>query len=246
MPSILPPGPGFEQASAIIGHEMGEESSSFTFGGGERSLSALWTPAARASAVAVVAHGAGAGMDHPFMAGAADGLADGGVTAMRFNFPYVEEGRRSPDRPPVLVQAWRGALEEAQRRSESLPLAAGGKSLGGRMASMLAAEEKEDFAAGALIFFGYPLHAPGRADQPRDAHLPEVRVPMLFIQGTDDSLATFDLIERLVRRLGSRARLYAVQGGNHSFKVRGAKKPDHVTGKELGAVAAAFIREVLA
>jgi predicted alpha/beta-hydrolase family hydrolase len=185
-------------------------------------------------------------MEHPFMAGASEGLADGGVTAMRFNFPYVEEGRRSPDRPPILVQAWRAALDEALRRSEGLPLAAGGKSLGGRMASMLAAEEKEEFAAGALVFFGYPLHAPGKADKPRDAHLPDVTVPMLFIQGTDDSLATFDLIEQLVRRLDSRARLHAVQGGNHSFKVRGAKKPDRETGKELGAVAAAFIQEVLA
>jgi uncharacterized protein len=185
-------------------------------------------------------------MEHPFMAGAAKGLTDGGVTVIRFNFPYVEEGRRSPDRPPILLQAWTGAMEEAKHRSEGLPLAAGGKSLGGRMASMLAAEEKKEFAAGALVFFGYPLHAPGRADQPRDSHLPDVTAPMLFIQGTEDSLATFDLVEQLVLRLGSRARLHAVQGGNHSFKVRGAKKPDHETGKELGGVAAAFIREVLA
>jgi hypothetical protein len=118
--------------------------------------------------------------------------------------------------------------------------------MGGRMASMLAAEDKERFAARALVFFGYPLHAPGKADQPRDAHLPDVTVPMLFIQGTDDSFATFDLIESLVGRLGSRARLHPIKGGDHSFRVRGARRPDQETGKELGAVAAAFIREVLA
>jgi uncharacterized protein len=196
--------------------------------------------------VAVLAHGAGAGMEHPFMAGAAEGLVEGGVSAMRFNFPFVEEGRRSPDRPPVLMHTWRGALEEAGRRAKGLPLAAGGKSLGGRMASILAAEEKESFAARALVFLGYPLHAPGRADQPRDAHLPDVTVPMLFIQGTEDSLATFGLIEGLVRRLGSLARLHAVRGGNHSFRVRGAKRPDLEIGRELGGVAAAFIREILA
>jgi hypothetical protein len=164
---------------------------------------------------------------------------------MRFNFPYVEEGRRSPDRPPILLQAWRGALDEAQRRSKGLPIAAGGKSMGGRMASMVAAEEKESFAARALVFFGYPLHAPGKADQPRDAHLPAVAVPMLFLQGTDDSFATFELIEGLVRRLGPRARLHAVQGGDHSFRVRGARRPDGEIAQELGEVAAAFLREVL-
>lgn len=118
--------------------------------------------------------------------------------------------------------------------------------MGGRMASMLAAEDKESFAASALVFFGYPLHAPGKADQPRDAHLPDITVPMLFIQGTDDSFATFDLIEGVVRRLGSRARLHSIKGGDHSFRVRGARRPDGETGKDLGAVAAEFIREVLA
>jgi hypothetical protein len=217
----------------------------FSFSAGERMLSGLWISARAPTAVAVLAHGAGAGMEHPFMAGAAEGLVRGGVSTMRFNFPYVEEGRRSPDRPPILLQAWRGALDEAQRRSKGLPIAAGGKSMGGRMASMVAAEEKESFAARALVFFGYPLHAPGKADQPRDAHLPAVAVPMLFLQGTDDSFATFELIEGLVRRLGPRARLHPVQGGDHSFRVRGARRPDGEIAQELGEVAAAFLREVL-
>jgi predicted alpha/beta-hydrolase family hydrolase len=218
----------------------------FTFPAGERKLSGLWTKAREAHAVAIVAHGAGAGMEHPFMAGAAEGLAEGGVSAMRFNFPYVEEGRRSPDRAPVLVEVWRAALEEAGRRGAGLPLVASGKSLGGRMASMLAAEEGASFAASAIVFFGYPLHAPGKADQPRVAHLPDVTVPMLFIQGTQDSLARFDLIEGLVGRLGSGARLHAVEGGDHSFRVRGARRPDGEIGRDLGKVAAAFIHDVLA
>jgi uncharacterized protein len=213
---------------------------------GERTLSGLWNEGSRAKAVAVLAHGAGAGMEHPFMAGAAEGLAANGVSVLRFNFPYVEAGRRSPDRPPALLEAWRAALEEAHRRSGRLPVAAGGKSLGGRMASMLAAEEKERFPAKALVFFGYPLHAPGKADRPRDEHLPDVTVPMLFIQGTDDALATHGLIEKLVQRLGPRARLHAVEGGNHSFRVRGLKRSEQETGRELGAVAAEFIRGVVA
>jgi predicted alpha/beta-hydrolase family hydrolase len=217
----------------------------FSFHAGERKLSGLWTPAPKAQAVAIVAHGAGAGIEHPFMTGAAEGLAEGAVSAMRFNFPYVEEGRRSPDRAPVLVEAWRAALDEADRRGAGLPLVASGKSLGGRMASMLAAEEGKAFAAKGLVFFGYPLHAPGKADQPRVAHLPDVTVPMLFIQGTQDALARFDLIEELVSRLGSQARLHAVEGGDHSFRVRGAKRPDGEIGRELGGVAAGFIRNVL-
>jgi uncharacterized protein len=217
-----------------------------SFSAGDRTLSGLWTPATKPRAVAVVAHGAGAGMEHPFMTGAAEGLVDGGVSAFRFNFPYVEEGRRAPDRAPVLMDAWRAALEEARRQGRGRPLVASGKSLGGRMASMLAAEEGETFPALALVFFGYPLHAPGRADQPRDSHLSSVTVPMLFIQGTQDSLARFDLIEDLVERLGSRARLYGVDGGDHSFRVRGAKRPDGETGKALGSVAAAFIGDVVA
>jgi predicted alpha/beta-hydrolase family hydrolase len=211
-----------------------------------RETSFLWSPGRSPVAVAVVAHGAGAGMDHPFMAGVAEGLASDGVSSLRFNFPYVQEGRRSPDRPPVLLGAWRAALAEGARRARGLPLVAGGKSLGGRMASMLAAEDGARFVGRALVFFGYPLHAPGRSDQTRDTHLSQVDVPMLFIQGTADALARFDLVEAVVGGLGERARLHAVEGGDHSFKVRGAKRPPDEVGRELGSVAAGFVREVVA
>jgi predicted alpha/beta-hydrolase family hydrolase len=144
-----------------------------------------------------------------------------------------------------LIEAWRSALEEAKRRAGGLPLVAGGKSLGGRMASMLAAEDPEAFPCTAIVFLGYPLHAPGRSDQPRDAHLASVQVPMLFIQGTADSLANFALIQKVVQRLGSRARLHVVESGDHSFRVRGARRPDEEIGRELGSVAAGFIADVV-
>ncbi len=214
-----------------------------------RRVSALLDHAAEPVALAVLAHGAGVPMTHPFMAGAAAGLVAGGVSALRFNFVYAEVGRRAPDRAPLLHAACRAALAEAVRQAgvgpRSLPIVAAGKSLGGRMLSLLAAEDGEAFPARAVVFLGYPLHAPGRFEVPRDAHLERVAVPMLFVQGTNDALARFDLIEALVARLGSRARLHAVEGGDHSFEVRGRPRPDEEVGREAGAVAAAFVREVV-
>ena len=223
-----------------------DRSGRITFQAGDRTLSGLWSEVGTAHAVAVVAHGAGAGMEHPFMAGVAAGLAENQVAAFRFNFPYAETGRRSPDQPPALLEAWRGALEEAGRRSNGRPVMAAGKSLGGRMASMLAAEMGGMFPAVALVFFGYPLHAPGRPEKLRDAHLTSIRIPMLFIQGTRDSLATFDLVQDLVKRLGPPVRLHPIAGGDHSFRVRGKRQPDEDIGRELGAVAARFVGEVIA
>ena len=206
--------------------------------------SALWDAADSARAAMAVAHGAGAGMEHPFMAGLAKGLMQSGVSCLRFNFPYVEAGRRAPDRPLKLLETWRGALDLARRCAPDVPLVAGGKSLGGRMASVLAADDGTEFQGAALVFFGYPLHAPGRPEQLRDAHLFAIRVPMLFIQGTQDPFARFDHLEALVGRLGARARLHAVEAADHSFRVRGRKRPDDEIGRELGEVAGAFAQEV--
>ncbi len=221
------------------------EAAALVFRSGSRTLSASWLSARSAVAAAVLAHGAGAGMSHPFMAGVADGLTAQGVSCLRFNFPYIEEGRRSPDRPPVLLESWRAALGETARLAGELPLVAGGKSLGGRMASMLAAEEGPRFRGRALVFFGYPLHAPGRVDQPRDSHLSAIRVPMLFIQGTADALANFGLVEELVARLRPLAHLHVVPGGDHSFRVRGVRRPDLEIGRELGTVAGSFAQEAV-
>jgi predicted alpha/beta-hydrolase family hydrolase len=204
-----------------------------------------WEPAADAVATCVVAQGAGGTTRSPLFDGIAAGLTAGGVSSLRFDFPYTRAGRRGPDRPPVLLQAWREALEDAASRAGGSPLAASGKSMGGRMASMLAAEDGDDFAARALVFFGYPLHPPGRVDQLRVDHLPRITVPMLFIQGTADALARFDLVEETVEKLGDLARLHAVPDGDHSFRVRGRKRPDRDIGEELGGVAAEFVRGVV-
>ena len=209
-------------------------------------LSGLWASPANAVAVMALAHGAGAGMGHPFMEGLAEGLAGYGMGTLRFDFPYMAMGRRSPDRPAVLMDAWRGVLEEAARRSGSLPIAAGGKSLGGRMASMLAAEQGERFPGRALVFFGYPLHAPGRIDQIRDAHLTSIVVPMLFIEGTQDPFARFDLISGVVERLAPPSSMHVVEGGDHSFRLRGRRRADDEIGRDLGAIAGEFLRKVAA
>lgn len=215
-----------------------------TFAGPRGPLSALWRDAEQPKAVAVVAHGAGNDMRNRFLDGVVAGLSAASASAMRFNFPFTQDGRKAPDRAPILIEAWRAALAEAASQAKGLPLAAGGKSLGGRMASMLAAEDQEAFPAKALVFFGYPLHAPGRPDKPRVEHLSAIRVPMLFIQGTSDPLATFSMIQDVVEGLGSLARLHVVEGGDHSFRVRGARRPDEEIGRELGQVAATFIKEV--
>jgi predicted alpha/beta-hydrolase family hydrolase len=211
---------------------------------GDRLTGARWEEPSGSWGVFVLAHGAGAGMDHPFLVGTTEGLVSEGLACLRFEFPYVHAGRRSPDPPAVLLRTWRAACAEGASRAAGSPLAAGGKSMGGRIASMLAAEEGEAFPAAALVFFGYPLHPPGRPEKLRDAHLGGILRPMLFIQGTNDALATFGLISSVVAKLGPRARLHAVEGGDHSFRVRGAKRSDAEIGRDLGVLAAGFVRAV--
>jgi uncharacterized protein len=197
-------------------------------------------------AVAAIAHGAGSDMRHPFMTGVAGGLSAGGLSVLRFNFPYTDAGRRMPDPPAVLLDTWEAIIREAARRAGGLPLVAGGKSMGGRMASMLAADRGPEFPARALVFFGYPLHPPGRPDRLRDAHLSRIRIPMIFIQGSRDALARLDLIEALVERLQPLARLHVVEGGDHSFRRKGARSSDQETGRGMAQIAIEHIRGIIA
>lgn len=196
----------------------------------------------RAAAGLVLAHGAGAGQLSGFMVAAARALADRGITTATFDFPYIAEGRKVPDKAPVLEAAWRAAIAAACAHDafKGLRLFIGGKSMGGRIASHVAAQGVGGIAG--LIYLGYPLHPPGRPGQLRDAHLPAIGEPMLFIQGTKDAFGTADEILALLPRL-QRAELHPIVGGDHSFKVsgRGAPKPDAVMDGILDA-AAAWIR----
>jgi predicted alpha/beta-hydrolase family hydrolase len=209
---------------------------------GDTELSALWDEADDPRAVMTLAHGAGNDMRHAFLTGIARSLVDSSISVLRFNFPYMSGGRRYPDKPPVLTEAWRAVLEEATRRADGLPVFAGGKSLGGRMASLVAAKDGEEFSGAGLVFFGYPLHAPGKTENLRDEHLARIIVPMLFIEGTNDSLARFDLIQGVVDGLPT-ARLHVIEGGDHSFRVKGARRDDRDIGRDLGEIAAEFILE---
>src|SRR5947209_19439667 len=194
-----------------------------------------------AAPVVVVGHGAGNDMESPLLVGFTDGLAAAGVGSLRFNFPYKQQGRRAPDPPGVLRDAFTAAFGEATRRARGGPLFAGGKSLGGRIASLLAAD---GLPARGLVFVGYPLHPPGKPERLRDEHLDRIDVPMLFLEGTRDPFARWDLVESVCRRLGAGARLHPVEGADHSFRVRGERVPDHDIGRRLAEPAAAFIQEI--
>ncbi len=185
----------------------------------------------------VLAHGAGAGMRHPFLEKLALALASAKIATFRYQFPYMEQGRRAPDPPHLLQATVRSAVQTAQTHLEGLPLVAGGKSLGGRMTSSAAAATPLAGVRG-LIFVGFPLHAAGRPGDGRAAHLEDVDVPMLFLQGTRDGLARLDLIERVCLRLGDRATLHVVGGGDHSFKVlkRSGRSEEEVTQEMIDAI----------
>jgi predicted alpha/beta-hydrolase family hydrolase len=189
-------------------------------------------------AVLALGHGAGGDMNSPILGGVAEALAAAQLACLRFNFPYKEQGRKSPDPGKILVESWRQAFAAADQLDG--PVWVGGKSIGGRIASMAVAE---GMPASGLIFFGYPLHPPGRTEKVRDEHLYRIEVPMLFIQGTEDPFAQWELLERVLERLGNRATLLAVERGDHSFKVKGEANGPVEIGRRLGAEAAGFILE---
>ena len=170
-------------------------------------------------AALVLAHGAGAGQSSPFMVRVATGLAERGLSTATFDFGYMSTGRKVPDRAPVLEAAWREAIESARSEFKGLALYIGGKSMGGRIASHVASQGGAGALAG-LVFLGYPLHPPGRPDQRRDAHLPAIAEPMLFVQGSRDAFGSGDEIRKLLPSL-QHATLEEIQGGDHSFKVPG-------------------------
>jgi uncharacterized protein len=198
-----------------------------------------------ARALLVLAHGAGAGMRHPFMQALCERLGDGGLATLRYQFPYLEDGGRRPDPPRVLIATVRAAVDAAARCAPDLPLLAGGKSLGGRMTSSAAAESPLTGVLG-IAFFGFPLHAPGRGGSERAAHLARVGVPMLFLQGTRDALAPLEELRPIVASLGARASLHVVEGGDHSFHVlKRSGRSDAEALDELAAACLAWSQRIV-
>jgi predicted alpha/beta-hydrolase family hydrolase len=209
-----------------------------TIADGRVRVSGIYARPSDPPATLVVAHGAGAGMDHPFMVGFTRAMNDEGIATLRFNFPYIENGRRAPDPESRLSETWLMAFAAASDRSRGEPVWAGGKSLGGRIASMVVAD---GMPAAGLVFLGYPLHPPGKPERIRDEHMYRIAVPMLFLEGTRDPFASTDLLARVIAKLGERATLIPIEGGDHSFNVRGSKRDAREVGADLAVHAAAFI-----
>jgi predicted alpha/beta-hydrolase family hydrolase len=206
--------------------------------GKSTSVSALLTRPPRPHACFAFAHGAGAGMTHPFMEAVARGLYERGIATLRYQFPYMEKGSKRPDPPAVAHAAVRGAVAEAARACPGVPLIAGGKSFGGRMTSQAQAKAPIAGVTG-LAFFGFPLHAAGKPSGDRADHLADVQIPMLFLQGTNDKLAELSLLEAVVKRLGPLATLHLVEAADHSLHVpaRSGRNDREVMGEVLDALA---------
>jgi len=211
----------------------------------QRVSALLLTPPDPRAAL-VLAHGAGAGMTHRFMAALADGLAERRIATLRYQFPYMERGSKRPDPPKLAHAAVRAAVAEAARRLPALPLFAGGKSFGGRMSSQAQAEQAMPGVRG-LVFVGFPLHPPGEPSEVRAEHLAQVALPMLFLQGTRDELADLALIRAVTGRLGARATLKILEHADHSFHVLAKSgRTDAQVLAELLDATAAWIDVVLA
>jgi predicted alpha/beta-hydrolase family hydrolase len=188
----------------------------------------------------VFGHGAGAGMQHSFMNSLSERLAERGVATLRYQFPYAERGQNRPDPQPVLLATVRAAVAHAVTLAGGLPVFAGGKSMGGRMTSL--ADAETPLGVRGIVFFGFPLHPPGRPGVERAAHLREVHAPLLFLQGTRDELADLTLLRPIIEALGERATLHVIDTADHSFRVlKRAGKTDDEVQDELAEQAALFM-----
>ncbi|MEM7505049.1 MAG: alpha/beta family hydrolase [Pseudomonadota bacterium] len=207
----------------------------------DHTVSGLLRRTADSRACFVLAHGAGAGMQHAFMAAFSDALCELGIATLRYQFPYMVRGSRRPDSPKLATATVRAAAIEARRQCPELPLFAGGKSFGGRMTSLAQAEQPLEHVCG-LIFVGFPLHPAGKPSTQRATHLESVDLPMLFLQGTRDKLAGLDLLQPTVDALGDGATLSIVDGADHSFHVlkRSGRTDDEVL-RELATTASRWM-----
>jgi predicted alpha/beta-hydrolase family hydrolase len=204
-------------------------------------VSGLLLKPEHAVSLLVFAHGAGAGMRHRFIEDLSQNLAELGIATMRYQFPYMEKRVKRPDSEGVLIATVQAALTAAEKYSDGLPIFAGGKSMGGRMTSLALAKAPLDTLPG-LIFFGFPLHAPGAPSAERGKHLADVQVPMLFVQGSRDALADLKLLKPLCAELEGRAELFVVDGGDHSLHMpKRSGRTDVEVLKEVAAKSSSWI-----
>ena len=180
-------------------------------------MNLLWNGSASASSVLVLAHGAGADMNHEFMAYFAEELGSDSLAVARFNFRYIEAGRRSPDKQPVLEDTYRDVVQEIVDDRSPQRLFIGGKSMGGRIGSHIVASGTE---ANGLVYLGYPLHPPGRPERIRDAHLGDIKAPQLFVEGTRDPFCPLDTLAEVIGKRKLKADVVVIDDGDHSLKVR--------------------------
>ena len=202
---------------------------------GPTTVSADWS-AGDNGATVIIAHGAGTGKDHPFLTGFADALGERGFSTLRFNFPYVEQGRRMPGPATHAIATWNAVVAFAREQQPTAAIWATGKSYGGRMASMAVSD---GLVVDGLAYLGYPLHAPGKPEKPRAEHLPAISVPQLFIEGTNDPfIHPVTQFEEVVATCQV-GRIVWVEGAGHTFEVKGRKRPP----AEIGASLAPFVAE---
>jgi uncharacterized protein len=207
------------------------------------AVSGLLLKPAGARALLLLAHGAGAGMRHRFLEDLAAKLAAHDIATVRYQFPYMEKRTKRPDNEAVLTETVRAAVTAAKKQAGDLPLFAGGKSMGGRMTSLAMAKTPLDGVRG-LIYFGFPLHAAGRPGVERAEHLADIRIPMLFLQGSRDALAELKLLKPLCKKLGKTAELFVVQGGDHSFHMlKTSRRSDEDAMEEIVGKAARWMEE---
>jgi uncharacterized protein len=207
---------------------------------GAAEVSALLVRPKNARWLVALAHGAGAGMAHPFLENLANELSAAGIATLRYQFPYMEQHRRVPDSPAVLTATVVAAVQAAKDAAPDLPLLAGGKSMGGRMTSQAAAQRALDGAQG-LVFFGFPLHPPNRPGTTRADHLAKVTAPMLFLQGTRDTFADLKLLRPICEKLRDRATLHIIESADHSFHVlKSCKRTDADVLRELARTTASW------
>lgn len=220
------------------------EAEDFRFAVEGAEVSALLVRPPKARWLLVLAHGAGAGMNHPFLAALADELARAGVATFRYQFPYMEQRRRAPDSPAVLTATVVAAVQAAKNAAPELPLLAGGKSMGGRMTSQAAAKHPLDGVRG-LVFFGFPLHPPNQPGTKRANHLTGVTVPMLFLQGTRDAFADLKLLRPICAKLGSQATLHVIDSADHSFHMlKSSGRTDAEVLRELVQTTASWAKDI--